>query len=258
MNAVVSSANKKALESGRLIVGFLLAGYPDKESFFEVVSRCDKAGMDIFEIGVPSRNPYADGYVIRDAHLKVDTAVCTDMDYWRRLRKTTGKPIWIMGYRKDIIDTGVYLTLAKEGLADAMVLPDCSPGERHELLLKLAEYSVDVLGFVNPDMVDSELEDCYNNFPLIYTQLHTGPTGLAVESDDYLRLPARIGQEKLKMSFGGFGISTPEMAKLLLDHGFAGVVVGTAMIRKLNSSSNELYDFVRKLKKAAGKAGESR
>jgi tryptophan synthase alpha chain len=60
------------------------------------------------------------------------------------------------------------------------------------------------------------------------------------------------------MSFGGFGISTPEMAKLLLDHGFAGVVVGTAMIKKLNSSSDELYEFVRKLKKAAGKAGESR
>lgn len=258
MNSVISDANKKVLESGRSIVGFLLAGYPDRENFFKVLTQCDEAGIDVFEIGFPSRNPYVDGHVIREAHLKVDNGICTDMDYWRRLRKTTRKPVWIMGYKKDIIDTGIYLELAKERLADAMVLPDLSPEERQELSRKLAEFAVDILGFVNPDMDDREIERCYSNFAMVYAQLYTGPTGLVVEPDDYLKLPAKIGRQKLKSSFGGFGISTAETAKLLLDQGFAGVIVGTAMIRKLNNSPEELYEFVRELKKAAGKAGENR
>ena len=49
--------------------------------------------------------------------------------------------------------------------------------------------------------------------------------------------------------FAGFGIGTEERAAELLKDGFDGVIIGTAIMKKMNVSEEELMDFLKKMEK---------
>lgn len=255
MKTLASKRNLAAVERGKLLVGYLTAGFPDRESMPEIMTGCALAGLDIFELGYPADNPALDGEVIQRAHSLVDPSVRTDIDYWQRLRAAVENPIWVMAYRNDIIPSGFYLELARRGLIDALVLPDSDFSERIALCAELAPLQVDVLGFVNPDMPDAEQQMCFESFPLVYQQLYSGPTGMTVTGGGYektLQLARSVGNIKV---FAGFGISTPERVGQLLSGGFDGAIVGTALMKKLNESPDELYTFISELKATVQKMG---
>jgi tryptophan synthase alpha chain len=248
MTEIASERNINCLKKGKLSIGYLLAGYPEKENFLTVLSACEEAGLDIFEIGFPSENPAADGEVIRNAHAKTDLSIQRDLSYWQKVRGAVNAPIWIMGYKKDLIDTGFYQILAQNGLADAFVIPDAAHEERHRMLKELQPYGVDVLGFVTPDMEEKDQEACFRDFPLIYQQLYSGPTGMSVETPGYEKILERAKKHSHLHVFAGFGINSAERAGHLLGSGFDGVIVGTAMISKLNLSAEDLISFIKDLK----------
>ena len=86
---------------------------------------------------------------------------------------------------------------------------------------------------------------------MVYMQLYVGKTGKKVDRDTYgplLALSQEMGNHSL---FAGFGIDTPQRAAHLLEKGFAGVVVGTAMVRHQNESMQALLRFIRDMKAAA-------
>lgn len=256
MKTIVSKRNINAAKDGKkLLVGYLLAGYPQKESFLKLITNCEAAGVDIFEIGFPSADPSNDGKIIQEAHHMVDDSVCNDANYWMAIRSAVTKPIWVMAYKDDLIDTGFYRILAQKELIDALVIPDINLKERQKLSEELSVYGVDIVGFVNPEMQNADLEECFSNTALIYQQLYSGPTGLPVVSDDYTRILNKARKYKNIKVFAGFGISTPQRVNQLLKSGFDGVIVGTAMIKKLNDSEQELLAFIKELTASTKKAG---
>ena len=171
------------------------------------------------------------------------------------IRSAVTKPIWVMAYKDDLIDTGFYRILAQKELIDALVIPDINLKERQKLSEELSVYGVDIVGFVNPEMQNADLEECFSNTALIYQQLYSGPTGLPVVSDDYTRILNKARKYKNIKVFAGFGISTPQRVNQLLKSGFDGVIVGTAMIKKLNDSEQELLAFIKELTASTKKAG---
>lgn len=257
MKRILSKRNINITKGGKkLLVGYLLAGYPQKDDFLKLINNCEAAGVDIFEIGFPSADPSNDGEVIQKAHHMVDESVCSDVDYWNAIRNAVTKPIWVMAYKNDLIDTGFYLVLAKNKLIDALVIPDMSLREQQKLSKELAAYNVDIVGLVNPDMQDAELDECFSNTALVYQQLYSGPTGQPVISDDYVEILKKARKYRNIKVFAGFGINTPQRVNELLKSGFDGAVVGTAMIKKLNDSEQELLAFIKALSASAKKAGE--
>jgi tryptophan synthase alpha chain len=253
MKKLASERNRIYLEREKLSVGYLLAGFPEKEGFLPLLTGCEEAGLDIFEIGYPSRNPAADGEVIRNAHSLVDLTIQTDLGYWEKIRAAVNAPIWIMAYQEDLIDSGFYRLLAQRGLADAFVVPGIPLERRLELLEELRPYGVDVMGFVDPEMNPEEQEACFDAFPLVYQQLYAGPTGMSVETPDYEEILARAKKHADIKVFAGFGINTAERAEQLLESGFDGVIIGTAMMVKLNRSQEELTSFIEGLSAAVEK-----
>ncbi|PKM50011.1 MAG: hypothetical protein CVV02_13595 [Firmicutes bacterium HGW-Firmicutes-7] len=250
MNKINSTLNASTFQKNTgMLVGYLVAGYPEKHDFFDIIKKCEESGMDIFEIGFPSNDPYGDGEIIQKAHKMVDREEVRQIEYWRLIRKTTSKPIWIMAYKEDFIDTKVYLNLAKEHLMDAIVIPNCSQQERQVIGKELAPYKVDVLGFVNPTMDKKEWEECFLQFSLVYLQLYSGLSGMNVESEQYEELLHEALQHEDVKPFAGFGIKTPDRAKALIKKGFTGAIVGTAMIKQLNYSAEQLYNYVSEMKK---------
>ena len=140
----------------KLIVGYIVAAYPDREGFFEVLKECNR-GLDILEIGFPSGNPYVDGQVIRQVHSLADHQAANELEYWQRIRQAVDMPIWIMAYKADFVDTGMYRRLAENGLIDAVVLPDMEEDRLNGISEELGPYGVDTVRFLNPGMAEIEI-----------------------------------------------------------------------------------------------------
>ncbi len=251
LHTVCNEAMERLLvKHRRSFVGYLTAGYPDEESFLRIAKRCQQEGMHIFEIGYPSLNPYSDGEVIRRAHSAVDPALRENMGFWKRLRQTVSAPIWLMGYTEDLMDTGMYRRLAEAGCVDALVIPDLEHSRRMALKAEMEPFRVEVLGFTSASAAPRENEETLHTYPIIYQQLYSGPTGMQNDSEDYQQLLSHSREVSSSHLFAGFGIGTPQRAKELLQRGFDGVIIGTAIMKRLAQSEEELYAFIRQLVEA--------
>ena len=248
MNDILSKRNSAVFQNGKKqLVAYFPAGYPDGEAFFDVVSDSEASGVTIFEIGFPALNPSLDGPVIRDALKAVDPSLVRDLAYWRKLRDTVSAPIWVIGYKEDFVESGAYKILAREGVADALVLPDISLEERRDIAAEVSAQGVDVLGFANPDMSIGEMKECLSSFPIVYYQMYLGVTGMKGTICSYARILECAHEYAGTKLLAGFGIDTPELALSLLDSGFDGVIIGTAMIERLSDSETDLLSFIRSL-----------
>ena len=227
----------------KMLVGYFLAGYPDIEGFFEVLA-ASRGGIDILEIGYPSEDPYADGDVIQEAHHRVCLENARSLDYWKRIRTATDSPIWIMAYRRDFIDTGIYLELAKAHVMDAVVLPDTDEDRLDSLAEELKPYQIDIVRIINPEMDASQLTRRLQASQLVYEQLYVGKTGDSHHEEHYREMLAFSKRFTNVTTFAGFGISTPEKVQEVLKNGFDGVIIGTELIRRLNVSLDEFKQFI--------------
>ena len=83
---------QQALESSRgpALIAFLTAGYPDSESFLDVLGQVE-AAADAVEIGVPFTDPMADGVTIqRSSHAAIQQRRQPAMDSGPAGRQANG------------------------------------------------------------------------------------------------------------------------------------------------------------------------
>jgi tryptophan synthase alpha chain len=242
---IASKQDEKIIGGGKkLLVGYVLAGYPTTEKFFDVLKICMDSPLDILEIGYPSNNPYADGPVIAAAHGKVDKNIACSLEYWERIRKSCSKPIWLMAYNTDYVETGRYRSFAQEGVVDAIVIPDTDIVHRKGLLEEQKPYGVDVVGFSNPDMTDKEFSDVFSSFSLVYEQLYVGRTGNSHEKEEYQRMLQCSLSYSSVVGFAGFGINSKERVEKLYQDGFHGAIIGTEIMKHMNVSNDSLRIFL--------------
>jgi len=251
MNSIASQRTRAVAEvQKKLLVGYVLAGYPSSDSFFSTLKICEKSPLDIIEIGFPSQNPFADGPVIATAHKATDKQTACSLAYWEKIRKATDKPIWLMAYSGDFIGSGVYRKFAKNRLIDGMVVPDASLAVRKEIRKEVGVDGIDVIGFVNPKMSGSKMDEVFSDFPLVYEQLYVGQTGTVQIKDVYHPMLERSLTRKDVLGFAGFGISTAERVAKLYADGFHGAIIGTEIIKRLNVSPSALETYLKDLGRA--------
>lgn len=247
--AIHSQRTEQAIsQDAKFIIGYLLAGYKDETQFFETLGMCEEYHIDILEIGYPSLHPYADGKVISDAHKEVDFELATSLEYWKRIRESTDKPIWLMAYYEDFIASNIYKEFAKARLVDALVIPDADDQTRLRLQEELKDAKIDIVGFANPDMNEAELSSVLSQFTLVYEQLYVGQTGTDQTKPMYHEM-LNFTLEKYPhvICFGGFGLNSPQKIKEVLSDGFYGVVIGTEIIKRVNVSPSHLASFLKEI-----------
>ena len=70
MSAVSTAFEKAAAENRAALVGYLPAGFPDKDTAIRAALAMAQSGADIIEVGLPYSDPLIDGPVIADAVYK--------------------------------------------------------------------------------------------------------------------------------------------------------------------------------------------
>ena len=239
---------------GPNFVGYLVAGYPDRNNSLRIIRDCCEAGLDILELGFPARDASMDGATIRQAQERVDKTLAKDLNYWRAVREAVSVPIWLMGYAQDLSDQDICIRLGQENLYDALVIPDADQSQRARMRKLLEPKGIEVVEFINANMSHSEVDMALSSSRLIYQQLYCGVTGVAHSDDSYLPLMRYARANSQAKLFAGFGISTRERVQELLGNGFDGAIIGSAIVNQLLHGEKDAIAFIRSLNEAAHSA----
>lgn len=223
----------------KVLIIYICAGDPSLEATYEAVCALAHAGADIVELGVPFSDPLADGPVIQAASqraLDQGTTLEKVLKLTYNLRKNLDIPLLLMSYYNPILRYGLdkfARDLAKAG-GDGVIVPDLPYEETGPLKAFLKEDGLALVPLVAPTTPDDRLREitCQAS-GFIYCVSLTGVTGpreeLPPELPNYL---ARVRQATSLPLAIGFGISTPEQARLLAPLG-DGIVVGSAIVETL-------------------------
>lgn len=223
----------------KALIIYVCAGDPSLDATYEAVCALARAGADIVELGVPFSDPLADGPVIQAASqraLSQGTTLEQILRLTYDLRKTLDIPLVLMSYYNPLLRYGLdrfAQDLAKAG-GDGVIVPDLPYEEAGPLRASLNKEGLALVPLVAPTTPDDRLREiaCQAS-GFIYCVSLTGVTGpreeLPPELPGYLARVRRVTSLPLAI---GFGISTPEQARLLAPLG-DGIVVGSAIVESL-------------------------
>ena len=237
--STVSTAFAAAAAEGRAaLVGYLPAGFPDKETAIKAALAMADAGADVIEVGLPYSDPLIDGPVIADAvyhALRNGTRIADVLDTVTAIADA-GTAALVMTYWNPVDHYGVdsfARDLASAGAA-GLITPDLTPEEAGPWLAAADKYQLDRVFLVAPSSTTqriAEITAVCRGF--VYAASLMGITGtrdalsssasqLVTRTREHTGLPVAVG----------LGVSNRAQATEVA--GFAdGVIVGTAFVRRL-------------------------
>ena len=244
MRSRIKTRFKKLKSENRCgLVTFTMMGDPDIETSFEILKGLPAAGADIIEIGSPFTDPMADGVVIQAAGqraLKAGITLKTTMDLVGRFRKEDKEtPIILMGYYNPIFVYGIdkFITDALTVGLDGLIIVDLPPEEDSELCIPALKAGLDFIRLVAPTTDKNRLPYVLNNTSgFIYYISITGVTGAGGASHNSIEKAVKMVRDNSELPIAvGFGIKTPEQAKVISEIADA-VVVGSAIISEIEKT----------------------
>lgn len=236
----------------KAFVPFLVIGDPTPELFMEIIQTVEPYA-DIIELGIPFSDPLADGPVIQTADvraLKAGSNLGTSFESIRQIRHRTSKPIVILTYANIIgIDNDRLVTLKKfaEAGVNGIIIADVPVEESEDYAQDMAQVGIDLIYLVTPTTDNIRLQkiaELARGF--LYLVSVKGITG-ARETliDETTQTIKRITQhlQNSKTSAKenipvcvGFGISTPDHVRNISNLGADGVIVGSALISRIEKN----------------------
>ncbi len=253
-------------------VPFLVIGDPDLETSLAVADALVAAGADALEIGLPFSDPPADGPVIQAADVRALAAGTRVDDCFVWLAEVSRRhpdvPISLLIYFNLVMQQGIerfYERAAAAGV-DAVLVADVPLEESAPLVAAARAHRV------APVFIASELT----------TDARLG--ALAAVADGYVYAVARVGitgeQHAVSASLAGhisrfraafelpilvgFGVSSPDHVRAVLDAGADGAICGSAIVRRIADHLDDraamiaaIHDFAGTMK-AVGLAAPAR
>ena len=150
-----------AFEKGRVLVGYLPAGFPTVDGGIAAMRAMVEAGVDVVEVGFPYSDPVMDGPVIQRAAEAALAGGVRVADVLRTVEAVaaTGAPTLVMTYWNPVERYGVPAfarDLAAAGGA-GLITPDLIPDEADEWLAASDEHGLDRVFLVAPSSTDERL-----------------------------------------------------------------------------------------------------
>ena len=241
MSAVTTAFAKAVAEDRAALVGYLPAGFPDKDTAIKAALAMAAAGADVIEVGLPYSDPLMDGPVIADAvykALKSGTRTGDVLDTVRAIADA-GTAALIMTYWNPVDAYGVEAfarDLVNAG-GSGLITPDLTPEEAGDWLEISEKYGLDRVFLVAPSSTEqriAEITSVCSGF--VYAASLMGITGARdAVSGSAAGLVRRTREHTSLPVAVGLGVSNAAQAHEVA--GFAdGVIVGSAFVRRIGDA----------------------
>src|SRR6201996_4289514 len=242
MSSVAVAFEKAAAEDRAALVGYLPAGFPDKQTAIRAALAMAQAGADVIEVGLPYSDPLMDGPVIADAvyrALKGGTRIADVLDTVSAIADA-GVAALVMTYWNPVDRYGpdaFARDLASAGGA-GLITPDLTPEEAGPWLAASDAHQLD-RGFLvapsSPPPRGEAITRLCRGF--VYAVSLMGITGARdAVSSSAADVVAKIREHTALPAAVGLGVSTGAQARQVA--GFAdGVIVGSAFVPRVAAAA---------------------
>jgi tryptophan synthase alpha chain len=221
------------------LMPYLMGGYPTLEDSLAIGEACVSAGADLLELGMPYSDPLADGPVIHAAGTRALAAganVAGVLELARGLAPSV--PVVLMCYANMVIAPGADAFLARLAQTGAcgLIVPDLPLEESAEIRAACETHGLALVPLVAPTTTPERMAAIGEQARgFLYTVSVVGTTGERAApfslSERFSEILARARASTAVPVALGFGISTPEQARMAADAGADGVIVGTRLVR---------------------------
>ena len=222
------------------LIPFITAGDPDLDTTAEALQMLDSNGADLIELGVPYADPLADGPTIQAAatrSLNKGTTLEAVLTLVKEVSPKLSAPIILFTYYNPVLNRGVetFLKDIYEAGARGLVVPDLPLEEMDDLLTAAEKAGIAVILLVAPTSPEERIQAiAQKSQGFIYLVSVTGVTGVRQAVANRVEgLLANLHSVTDKPIGVGFGVSEPAQAKQLKDWGADGVIVGSAIVKRL-------------------------
>lgn len=241
----LKSANKKAF------ISFTTAGFPEEDTSLEIIKSIADSGAHIHEISFPHAEAQADGPIIQLANIEsIKNGINFNkvISIAREARKYNQEiGLVMMGYLNNIFVYGIE-KFAKEvsGIIDAVICVDLPADviEENELKEALKKENIALIKLITPTTSDDRIKKLVADAEgFIYSVNVAGITG--VKSAEIDKVNAQISRIKKYTDLpvvSGFGIKTPEDVKNFSKSNADGIVIGSAIVEKIQEISKKSDD----------------
>ena len=233
----------------KALICYVVAGYPDIKTSEKIIDTLIESGADMIEIGIPFSDPIADGKTIQEAlHSSLTIGVTPQqcLELSERIRvKHPETPLLIMTYSNILFRRGYdnFSKDAKKKGIDGFILPDVSIEESLEYVNAAKKNEMSTIFLVSPNTSELRLkmiiEHCSG---FLYAVSVFGITGERQKFHKYtfafIRKVRKLTKGKIPIA-AGFGISHPDHVKNMIEAGADAVIVGSAIIRKIQETKNK-------------------
>jgi tryptophan synthase alpha chain len=249
-NRIASKFNELKRKNQKALICYVVAGYPDIITSERIITSLINGGADIIEIGIPFSDPIADGSTIQDAiqnSLIAGTTPDMCLELASRIRKTFPNiPLIIMTYSNILYRKGYiqFAKKAKESGIDGFIIPDIPIEESKEYLNTMQNIGMSTIFLVSPNTSEKRLKMISRICTgFLYAISVYGTTGERQSFDEYTiesikRIKKMTADDELPLAVG-FGISNPQHVKDMINAGADGVIIGSAIIKKIKELENK-------------------
>ena len=251
----IAQAFQAAANRGRAaLIPYVVAGYPDAESSFEIALAAADAGADLLEIGLPYSDPLADGATLQRASQVALRSGATLEGSLRLIERVAAArpslPIVPMGYSNQFIGGGdgreAAERLSRAGAA-GVIVADLTPDEGAPFEAVARASNLAVVYLVAPTTPpDRRAWIAGRTGGFLYCVSLVGVTGARTS------LPPSVGRlvrdvvAASPVPVGvGFGVSKPAHARAIARAGADGVIVASALVDALGEDGRNVPRMAR-------------
>jgi tryptophan synthase alpha chain len=240
---------ERAFKEGKAFIPFVTCGDPSLDVTEEIVYAMERAGADLIELGIPFSDPTAEGAVIQEANIRALAGdVTTDkiFDLVVKLRKTVRVPMVFMTYANVVFSYGSekFISTCKSIGIDGLILPDVPFEEKSEFSGSCRKYEVDLVSMIAPTSSSRISQIAKDASGFVYCVSSLGVTGIRSEiTTDIGKMVKLVKEVKDIPCAVGFGISTPEQAKKMVQYA-DGVIVGSAIVKLCAAHGSQCVSYI--------------
>ena len=245
----------------KILVSGVPVGYPDVDATRRIVEIYIKSGIDVVEFSMPSPDPYIDTRIIADANVKaltLEPKLDTYFDVLFKVREDfPDEPFYTMAYADIIRSYGVERfveTICQVGI-DAVELPDKEEkvpelaSQLNMLLEKTGIYRTYILQHPFDEKYFMSIKNKARGFVLLQSFADAAGKRAKVAPENKIIIEKMKDTNLTAVIILGYGINNPERVKEAGKLGADGVIVGTAMIERINQADySGLSEFIHAMK----------